>query len=314
MRFHTPVLLKETTDFLNIEKGKKYIDATVGGGGHTEAILKAGGKVLGIDWDPEAIEAAKRHLKTACPAPLGALRGRGRRPRREVSSLWGPDAFWKIVRGNFGCLSEIAEKESFGKVNGILFDLGVSSHQLEVFERGFSFQADAPLDMRMDPNLAVTAADLLKVLSKKQLYALFIRFAQEKRARAIADAIVRARKIKPIETTKQLADLVVKVYGDRRKIRRIHPATKAFLALRIAVNSELENLKLALPRAVWLLKSGGRLAVISFHESEDRIVKMFFKKEKELKILTKKPITPSEEELRINPRCRSAKLRVAEKI
>ncbi len=291
MRFHTPVLLKETIDFLNIEKGKKYIDATVGGGGHTEAILKAGGKVLGIDWDPEAIEAAKRHLRTACP-----------------------DAFWKIVRGSFGYLSEIAERESFGKVNGILFDLGVSSHQLEVFERGFSFQADAPLDMRMDPGLAVTAADLLKVLSKKQLYALFIEFAQEKRAWAIADAIVRARKIKPIKTTKQLADLVVKVYGDRRKIRRIHPSTKVFLALRIAINSELENLKLALPRAVGLLKPEGRMIVISFHGSEDRIVKMFFKKEKKLKILTKKPIIPSEEELRINPRCRSAKLRVAEKI
>ena len=293
MDFHLPVLLKEVVEFLNIEKGKKYIDATVGGGGHAEAILKAGGEVLGIDWDPEAVKFAKEYLKRACPGTS-----------------------WRIARGNFAHLKEIARREGFEKVSGVLFDLGVSSHQLEALERGFSFQVDALLDMRMDPSLAVTAADLLKVLSKKQLYALFTRFAQEKRARAIADAIVRARQIKPIERTRELADLVVKVYGGKRKIKGLHPATKVFLALRIAVNSELENLKVVLPQAVELLKPRGRLAVISFHESEDRIVKMFFKDAKKreiLKILTKKPVTPSSEEIKINPRSRSAKLRVGEK-
>ncbi|MBL7159370.1 16S rRNA (cytosine(1402)-N(4))-methyltransferase RsmH [Candidatus Microgenomates bacterium] len=291
MVFHQPVLLNEAIKLLNIKKERKYIDATVGGGGHAEAVLKAGGRVLGIDWDPEAVRYAKEYLKKACP-----------------------DTSWKITRGNFANLEEIANKEGFGKVSGILFDLGVSSYQLKTSERGFSFQKDASLDMRMDPRLAITAADLLKVLSKKQLNVLFTRFAQEKRARAIADAIVRARRIKPIETTKELADLVTSVYGGKRKIRAIHPATKVFLALRIVVNSELENLKIVLSQVLDLLKPNGRLVVISFHESEDRIVKRFLKNEKKIQILTKKPITPSEEEIRINPRSRSAKLRAGEKI
>jgi len=291
MVFHQPVLLNEAIKLLNIKKERKYIDATVGGGGHAEAVLKTGGRVLGIDWDPEAVRYAKEYLKKACP-----------------------DTSWKIARGNFANLEEIANKEGFGKVSGILFDLGVSSYQLKTSERGFSFQKDASLDMRMDPRLAITAADLLKVLSKKQLNVLFTRFAQEKRARAIADAIVRARRIKPIETTKELVDLVTSVYGGKRKIRAIHPATKVFLALRIVVNSELENLKVVLSQALDLLKPNGRLVVISFHESEDRIVKRFLKNEKKIQILTKKPITPSEEEIRINPRSRSAKLRVGEKI
>ena len=291
MVFHQPVLLNEAIKLLNIKKERKYIDATVGGGGHAEAVLKTGGRVLGIDWDPEAVRYAKEYLKKACP-----------------------DTSWKITRGNFANLEEIANKEGFGKVSGILFDLGVSSYQLKTSERGFSFQKDASLDMRMDPRLAITAADLLKVLSKKQLNVLFTRFAQEKRARAIADAIVRARRIKPIETTKELVDLVTSVYGGKRKIRAIHPATKVFLALRIVVNSELENLKVVLSQALDLLKPNGRLVVISFHESEDRIVKRFLKNEKKIQILTKKPITPSEEEIRINPRSRSAKLRVGEKI
>ena len=291
MVFHQPVLLNEAIKLLNIKKERKYIDATVGGGGHAEAVLKTGGRVLGIDWDPEAVRYAKEYLKKACP-----------------------DTSWKITRGNFANLEEIAKKEGFGKVFGILFDLGVSSYQLKTSERGFSFQKDASLDMRMDPRLAITAADLLKVLSKKQLNVLFTRFAQEKRARAIADAIVRARRIKPIETTKELVDLVTSVYGGKRKIRAIHPATKVFLALRIVVNSELENLKVVLSQALDLLKPNGRLVVISFHESEDRIVKRFLKNEKKIQILTKKPITPSEEEIRINPRSRSAKLRAGEKI
>jgi 16S rRNA (cytosine1402-N4)-methyltransferase len=291
MEFHQPVLLREVIELLNIKKDKKYIDATVGGGGHAEAILRIGGQVLGIDWDPEAVKHSKEYLEEVCPGTS-----------------------WKIVCDSFVNLEKIAKKEGFSQVLGILFDLGVSSHQLLGQKRGFSFQKNAPLDMRMDPKLAVTAADLLKVLSKKQLYALFTKFAQENRARAIANAIVRARGLKPIKTSRELADLVVTVYDGKRKVKGLHPATKVFLALRIAVNSELENLKAALPQAVSLLRPGGRLAVISFHESEDRIVKRFFKETKRLKILFKKPITPSEEEIKINPRSRSAKLRVAGKV
>jgi len=292
MNFHQPVLLAEVKNFLNIKKEEKYIDATVGGGGHAEVILKNGGKVLGIDWDPQAIEYAKRHLEKACPG-----------------------AFWKIIQANFADLKEIGKREGFGEVAGILFDLGVSSHQLDSKKRGFSFQKDSFLDMRMNPSLAVTAADLLKVLSKKQLSELFVKFTQEKLAGAIADALVRARQIKPIETTKQLAALVAAVYRQKGiKRGRLHPATKVFLALRMAVNSELDNLKKALPQAVELLKPKGRLLVISFHESEDRIVKRFLKNNKQLKMLTKKPIVPTETEIKRNPRSRSARLRVAEKL
>jgi len=290
MKFHQPVLLKEVVQFLNIKKGKKYLDATVGGGGHTKAILKAGGHVLSIDCDPAAVEQSKRHLKRACP-----------------------NAFYKIVLANFSKLKEIAVEKGFGQVQGILFDLGVSSHQLETAERGFSFQREAPLDMRMDPNLAVTAADLLNVLSKKQLYELFTQFVQERRSRAIANALVLARDLKPIKTTKQLSDLVVKIYDGRTKIRGIHSATRVFLALRMAVNSELANLEQALSQAVDLLFPAGRLLVISFHQTEDKLVKEFFKNEKRLKILTKKPIQSSREEIRENRRARSARLRVAER-
>ncbi len=288
MKFHQPVLLDEVIRFLNIDSQRKYLDATVGGGGHSEAILKAGGQVLGIDWDPAAVEFAKEHLSLVCPR-----------------------ASWQVVQANFSRLKEIAERHGFRQVSGVIFDLGVSSHQLDTVERGFSWQKEAPLDMRMDPSLAVTAADLLKILSKKQLNELFTRFVQEKRARAIAEALDRSRSLKPITTTKQLAGLVQGVYGERRKIRHIHPATKIFLALRLAVNSELANLEQALPQAVELLAPGGRLLVISFHQTEDRIVKQFFKENKELKILTKKPVTASPEEVVANPRARSARLRVA---
>lgn len=290
MKFHQPVLLDEVVRFLNIDKNSQYLDATVGGGGHSEAILKAGGQVLGIDWDPAAVSFAKERLSQVCPK-----------------------ASWQVVQGNFSRLEEIAERHGFRQVSGIIFDLGVSSHQLDTVERGFSWQKEALLDMRMDPALAVTAADLLKILSKKQLNELFTRFVQEKRARAIAEALVRARNVKPITTTKQLADLVMRVYDDRRKIRHLHPATKVFLALRLAVNSELSNLAAALPSAVRLLAPGGRLLVISFHQTEDRLVKNFFRANRHLKILTKKPVKPSSEEIKVNPRARSARLRVGEK-
>jgi len=296
-KFHEPVLLKEIIDYLRAKRGEKYIDTTVGGGGHTEAILKLGGKILAIDCDPEAIKAARRYLASACP------------PGKHYS--------WRLVSGNFKDLFQIAKKERFLSVSGILFDLGVSSHQLEKAERGFSFSLEAPLDMRMDPRLKVTAADLINGLNKGELNELFARVGQEHYSRRLAEAICRARKLKPIKTTGQLVEIINQALPTKEKKKsKLHPATRVFLALRIAVNDELNNLKKALPQALDLLKPKGRLAIISFHSGEDRIVKQFFKgqgKKGKLTIITKKPVQPTTEETEKNPRSRSAKLRVAEK-
>lgn len=286
--FHTPVLLKETIDYLKIKPGGKYIDATVGGGGHAAAILKLGGKLLGIDCDPEAIKAARKCLASACP-----------------------DTFWRLARGNFKDLGQIAKDNSFSKVDGILFDLGVSGRQLETARRGFSFSLEGPLDMRMDPALTVTAADLVNGLTKNELAELFKKFSDEPRAAIIAGDIVRARKLKLIETCGQLVNIVGAGRG------RLHPATRIFQALRVAVNDELNNLSQTLPQAVGLLKPGGRLVVISFHSGEDRIVKNFLKEQKarrNLIIINKKPIRATTAEITANPKSRSARLRVGEKI
>ncbi len=299
MEFHRPVLLKEVIENLKIKKNGKYIDGTIGGAGHSEAILKLGGNILGIDYDPEALNYAREHLSAACPFPDES---------REL------DASWRLVRGNFKNLSKIAKDNDFQAVDGILLDLGVSSHQLETPERGFSFNSDAPLDMRMDPELKVSAQDLINVLNKGELEKLFQKFAQEKRSRQLAEAIVDARSVSPIKTGCQLAEIILKV---KHKKGKINPATQIFQALRIAVNDEINNLKEVLPAALKILKSGGRLAVISFHSGEDRIVKQFFKDQEEkglIKKIFKKPLSPNFEEIKANPRSRSAKLRVAEKI
>jgi 16S rRNA (cytosine1402-N4)-methyltransferase len=293
-KFHKPVLLKEVLGLLQVRKGEKYLDATVGGGGHAEAILKTGGRLLAVDCDPAAVEAAGEHLAKACPG-----------------------ASWQLVRGNFKDLAKIAKKNGFERVAGVLFDLGVSTYQLRRPERGFSFNVEAPLDMRMDPSLGVTAADLINSLSKGDLDALFKEMADEKLARPIAHAIIGARRLKPITKTNQLAGLIAQVYKRKGKFPRIHPATRVFQALRMAVNSELDNLKEALPAAVKILRPGGRLVVISFHSGEDRMVKNFLKSQAEkeiLTILTKKPIRPSFSEVAINPRSRSARLRAGEKV
>ena len=291
---HTPVLLKETLEFLKVTPGEAYLDATVGGGGHSEAILKKGGVVFGLDQDPQQLEIAKRRLEKACPAGV-----------------------WQLKRGNFSQLKRLAKAFGQTAFAGILFDLGLCSDQLADAQRGFSFQEDGPLDMRMDPSLAVTAADLVNGLSKGELNVLFKRLGEEQLALAVADRIVRTRRRKPIKTTLQLARLVVDVYAQHRRKTKIHPATKVFQALRIAVNDELNALREALPQAVELLKPGGRLVVLSFHGLEDRIVKNFFKQEARegrLKILTKKPVVPSPQEVEQNPRSRSAKLRCSEKL
>jgi len=288
-KFHTSVMMHEVLEHLQVKSGGHYIDCTLGGGGHTAAILKAGGDVLAIDCDQEAIDYVLETL--------------------------GNPVNLRIVKQNFAHLNEIASTNSFTHVDGILFDLGVSSWQLTSAHRGFTFQADADLDMRMDQDLGVQARDLLAALGPKELKTIFARFGNEPKAGPVAEAIVAARRTHPITTTKQLADLVERVYHGHRD--RLHPATKVFQALRIAINDELNNLSTALPAAIDLLTPGGRLVVISFHQGEDHIVKDIFKNQQDqghIHILTPKPLTPGHDELFINHRARSAKLRVAQKI
>ena len=262
--YHIPVLLDEVLESLKVKPGEKYIDCTYGGGGHFRGIEKAGGIVLGIDQDLEA------------KAP---------------------------VHGNFAHLKEIADEAGFSQVSGILLDLGVSSHQLETDYRGFSFNKDAALDMRMDPEgQTVTAADLINAGGEKELANLFWKFGEERDSRRIAKAIVEGR---PIVTTNQLAEIILKV-SRKGKYDRTHPATRVFQSLRIAVNDELASLEAVLPQAMELLKPGGKLAVISFHSLEDRIVKNFMKDSKLIK--------PTKEEIEKNPRARSGKLRIKQKI
>jgi 16S rRNA (cytosine1402-N4)-methyltransferase len=295
--FHQPVLLKEVIEGLKVKKNGKYIDGTVGGGGHALAFLKIGSQILGLDCDPEALNHARESLSAACPALQSG----------------GLKASWRLVQANFKDLAQIAQKNGFSQTDGVLLDLGVSSYQLDTPGRGFSFQSDGPLDMRMDPLLKVTAADLINGLGRNELKKLFQKLGEEKLAGKLAEAVADARRLAPIVTCRQLGEVALKVKSKKGKI---HPATQIFQALRIAVNDELNNLKEVLPQALDILKPGGRLAVISFHSGEDRIVKNFLKEKEnleEIKTVTKKPIAPSLEEVRQNPRSRSAKLRIGEK-
>lgn len=284
--FHKAVLLHQVIDFIRPQKGDYVIDATVGGGGHARELTRRGARVLGIDRDPEAIVYLKN---------------------MNLPNL-------TLVRGNFAHIAEIAKVAGFVKVEGILFDLGVSSHQLEKPQRGFSFQKDGPLDMRMDTDLTVRASDIVNNFEERRLDEILKTYAQEKFSRRIASFICSAREVKPIETTGQLASIVERAVPRGVGGRRIHPATKTFQALRIVVNSELLNLEQALPQTADLLNLGGRLAIVSFHSLEDRIVKRFLKSQRSLRVLTPKPIGPDEDEIKNNPRSRSAKLRVAEKL
>lgn len=287
-KFHTPVLSTEVVSFFNPQPGARYIDATFGGGGHSKLILDRGSLVLGIDQDHQAITRA-RQLYTQPNLTLEC--------------------------GNFSSLSAIAVKHHFTPVAGIFFDLGVSSWQLDEPERGFSFTRQAPLDMRMDQTLQVTAADLVAALGKKELTKLFTLYGDERAATKIADLIIKNRAIKPITTTTQLAELISSMHPHTFR-PKIHPATKVFQALRIAVNDELNSLKSALPQTLDLLKPNGKLAIISFHSGEDAIVKAFFKDQAaagHLTLVTKKPLGPGTQELSANPRSRSAKLRLATK-
>ncbi len=283
-QYHQSVLKDEAIDYLGVKSGKLYIDATAGGGGLTEEIINQGGKVLAIDQDFEAIE----YLKT-----------------KKLENL-------TLVNDNFSHIYKIASDNGFLKVAGILFDLGVSSHQLENTNRGFSFQNEGPLDMRMDPNVNITAFDFVNNFDKRRLNEIFQSYGQEKFSLAITDAIISARQIEPIRTTSQLSEIVSEVYRKKGIKTKLNPATQVFQALRIVVNSELLNLKETLPQTLELLETGGRLVVISFHSLEDGIVKRFFKQTESLKVLTKKPVGPSSFEIESNPRSRSAKLRAAE--
>ncbi len=300
---HVSVMLHETLNGLSLNPGGRYIDGTVGGGGHSEAILASAPDVqlLGLDADAAALERAALRLR-----PFG-LRV-------------------KLVHANFSQLSEVARANQFVQVDGIVLDLGLSSDQLSDPERGFGFVAGGLLDMRFDQTRGQSAAELINTLDQDELAELIYRYGEEPASRKIARAIVAAR---PISTADQLAAVVEKTIG---RHGRIHPATLTFQALRIAVNDELGALMSALPQAADLLRGGGRVAVISFHSLEDRIVKEYFRSASEepivqpddppgtvyrpavLRLLTRKPIVASEAEVSSNPRARSAKLRIAEKI
>ena len=287
---HIPVLLVESTEFLLGNGGRLYVDCTLGLGGHTKRILEKNSRayVIGIDRDESAIELAKEDLKE--------FEGR-----------------FSVYKANFKDLDIVLREEGVEKVDGFLFDLGVSMYQLKS-ERGFSFQIDAPLDMRMDREQKLTAYKVVNEYPERELARILWEYGEEKLSRKIARAIVQRRKEKPIETTKELAQLVASVFPPRLRHGRIHPATRTFQAIRIEVNKELENLESALEKTVKHLNPKGRLVVISFHSLEDRIVKNFFRRHAEkFLLLTKKPVTPSEEEIRMNPAARSAKLRAGER-
>jgi len=300
---HIPVLVEEVMVLLRCEPGKTYVDATLGGGGHALEILKRtapDGIVIGVEWDEDAIIEAKKVLM-----PFGER--------------------VEIFRENFIDLPDLLRTMKIESVDGILLDLGLSSLQLEKAERGFSLKGEGPLDMRMDQRITYTAADLVNHLSQKELADTLFECGEERWARRIAKAIVRERDRVPIRTTQTLRRIVHHVIPRRFHPRRIDAATKTFQAFRIRVNSELENLREILETGWRLLKKGGRMCVISFHSLEDRMVKETFKRLERggadfpgpggmVCIITKKPVTPSEEERRRNPRSRSAKLRCAERV
>ncbi|MGQ9681119.1 MAG: 16S rRNA (cytosine(1402)-N(4))-methyltransferase RsmH [Anaerolineae bacterium] len=302
---HVPVLLREVLAALEPAPGKRFIDLTVGAAGHARALLECSapdGRLLAIDADAEAANYARL-----------ALQQFGERV--------------VVCQGFFDELAELAASRGFLGADGVLADLGLSSRQLGAAERGFSFQQDGPLDMRLDPSSQqTTAADLVNGLAEDELAGLFYRYGEERRSRAIARTIVQGR---PVRSTLHLAELVVRAVGMRG---RIHPATRVFMSLRIAVNDELGALERMLPEAVGVLRPGGRLAIISFHSLEDRIVKGFFRRESSgcicppeapvcqcgheptVRVITRRPIEPSSRERSSNPRSRSARLRVVEKL
>lgn len=290
--FHTPVLLKEVAEGLRVHKDGKYIDATIGGGGHTSLILDLRGRVLGIDQDEDAI----LHLKKKFESEMNH--------RRLV-----------LERGNFTQIRTIAARCGMNDVDGILFDLGISSYQIDQSGRGFSFMRDEVLDMRISQGGELTAYKIINTWPENDLFTIFAKYGEEPAAKDVACEIVLRRKQKKIETTGQLAEIIKSVGAVRES--KIHPATRIFQALRIVVNDEIESLRRGLSEGFKLLKRGGRITVISFHSLEDRVIKLYFLEleRKGLgKIITKKPIMATFDEISKNRRARSAKLRIIERL
>jgi 16S rRNA (cytosine1402-N4)-methyltransferase len=308
MTYHTPVLLNEVVKQLQPRRGGLYVDCTVGGGGHAREVLRAcgpDGQLIGLDWDEEAIAASRERLRE-----FGAR--------------------VQLVRASYVEMERVLMSLGVTVVDGVLFDLGVSSRQFDEPGRGFSLHRAGPLDMRMSRQLGATARDILRGASLEELARIFRVYGEEKRSRAIARKIVAEREKSPLESTTELTRLVEQVTGPKRSA--IHPATRVFQALRIVVNNELDNLRRGLEVASRFLRSGARMAVISYHSLEDRMVKHFFVekssgcicppdlpvcacgRKETLRIVTKKPVACSKAEVAANPRARSAKLRVAEKI
>ncbi|MBD3273520.1 16S rRNA (cytosine(1402)-N(4))-methyltransferase RsmH [Candidatus Dependentiae bacterium] len=292
--YHKPVLIKEVLEYLNPKPNKVYLDATFGGGGHTQAILEKepNCKVVAFDWDKKAIEKNYPPLKEIYKDRL------------------------KVIWANFAHIKRVFEKEKIKKIDGILADFGTSQFQIQ-HTAGLSFSKDTPLDMRMSQaHYYFKASDIVNRYKEKELADIIYKYGEERFAKKIAKAIVEQRKKEKIKTTSQLAKLIESIipkyiYG---KKRRIHPATKTFQALRIFVNKELENIEIFLNDSINFLSEGGNIVCISFHSLEDRIVKFFFKENKDkLEILTKKPVTPTKSEIEINPSSRSSKLRAAKK-
>jgi 16S rRNA (cytosine1402-N4)-methyltransferase len=308
--FHKPVLVAEVLDSLQCRNGALYVDGTLGGGGHAFQILTASapdGRLIGIDTDADALGEARKRL-----APFGD---------RAI-----------LIQGNYADMGSTLSRLNIDKVDGILLDLGVSSHQLDTAERGFSFTLDGPLDMRMDRDRGPSAFDLLHTLSRDEIEAVLRNYGEERMAGRVARAIVERRSQAAIRTTGELASIVAGALPRPRGPVRIHPATRTFQAIRIAVNDELNGLRRGLAAATGRLKPGGRLSVIAFHSLEDRIVKEAFRegergctcpsdlpvcacgRKPTLKVVTRKAVAPGEAEIQANPRARSAKLRTAERI
>jgi len=305
--YHLPVLLQEVIDFLGIEPGKLYVDATLGGGGHAQKILLRGGMVLGVDLDEEALSYVRQKL-----------------------SAYGSRL--ELVHDNFKNLPHILQQRRIEEIDGIIFDLGLSSHQIDTPARGFSYKINAPLDMRFNQKQGFSAFELLNNLSEEELRKIISKYGEEKFASLIAKEIVKERRKAPLTTSSELVALIDRAIPSRLKQKGHHPARRTFQALRIAVNDELKNLEEALYGVIPFLAKGGRICVITFHSLEDRLVKNFFRekargcvcpprqpvctcnRKAEIKILTPHPLRPSAAETENNPRAKSAKLRVAEKI
>lgn len=291
---HIPVLLQEVIAYLQIKKGMLVVDCTVGPGGHAEEILKRVGEsgyLIGIDRDGEVLREAEKRLS-------------------------GISNRFKLFHANYRDINLVLKDAGFGKIDGALFDLGASSYQMERPDRGFSIKSDGPLDMRMDRTDAVTASNIVNGCTKQELAFIFKKFGEESFSNRIAERILKERRKKRVENTSRLASLIAEELPARYGSKRIHPATKVFMAIRIAVNREIENIEEGLNKIIPYLNTGSRICVITFHSIEDRVVKNVlkdFKKSQQIKIIAKKPIRPTYEEIINNPRSRSAKLRVAEK-